>query len=283
MADTAFQTMYRQEHIAGFEQRQSLLRGTCTTQTETRGNSVVFLVAGSGDDEAVTRGTNGLIAPNSDDLTQVTCTLEEWHDLRRRTGFNIFASQGDGRRIMQENTMAVMNRKIDSQIIAQLNTATNDTGAAQTANLKLVMKSLAILGNNSVPIDGRISAVVSPSFLAYLMMAEEFSSAEYISRKPLEGADPMWKDQPGFYRWMGINWISHPKVPGVGTAAEKCFMYHASAIGHAAPTELLTTAVGYDEEQDYSFARCSAYMNAKLLQNEGVVVMNHDGSEFVAS
>ena len=60
-------------------------------------------------------------------------------------------------------------------------------------------------------------------------------------------------------------------------------MYHASAIGHAAPTELLTTAVGYDEEQDYSFARCSAYMNAKLLQNEGVVVMNHDGSEFVAS
>ena len=32
MADTAFQTQYRQEFIAGFEQRQSLLRDTVTTE-----------------------------------------------------------------------------------------------------------------------------------------------------------------------------------------------------------------------------------------------------------
>jgi len=31
MADTAFQTQFRQEYIAGFEQRQSLLRDSVTT------------------------------------------------------------------------------------------------------------------------------------------------------------------------------------------------------------------------------------------------------------
>ena len=44
----------------------------------------------------------------------------------------------------------------------------------------------------------------------------------------------------------------------------------------------IQTAVGYDEEQDYSFARASAYMGSKLLQNTGVVIINHDGSAFAA-
>ena len=48
MADTAFQTQYRDEFIAGFEQRQSLVRGTVTTEAEVKGNSAVFLVADSG-------------------------------------------------------------------------------------------------------------------------------------------------------------------------------------------------------------------------------------------
>ena len=57
-------------------------------------------------------------------------------------------------------------------------------------------------------------------------------------------------------------------------------MYHKTAIGHAANTGGVQTPVGYNEEQDYSFARASMYMGAKLLQNSGVVVFTHDGSEF---
>ncbi len=81
MANTAFQIQYRQEFIAGFEQRQSLLRDTVTTESVIKGNQATFLIADSGDATAVTRGVDGLIPSRHDDLTQTTATLVEWHDL----------------------------------------------------------------------------------------------------------------------------------------------------------------------------------------------------------
>ena len=47
-------------------------------------------------------------------MTQNTATLTEWHDLVRKTRFNIFQSQGDQRRLMQETTRKVLNRRIDA-------------------------------------------------------------------------------------------------------------------------------------------------------------------------
>ncbi len=47
MAENAFQTMYRNEFIAKFEQRVSLVRKTVTTEAEVKGNTAVFLTAGS--------------------------------------------------------------------------------------------------------------------------------------------------------------------------------------------------------------------------------------------
>lgn len=282
MADTAFQIQYRQEAIATFEQHQSLVRDFVTTEAVIKGNQATFLVAGSGGASAVTRGVDGLIPARADDLTQTTATLSEWHDLVRKTQFNVFASQGNQREIMQKTTMAVINRKIDSDIITLLNTGTQDTGTASTASLQMVVRSQAILGNNGVPFDGGITALITPAFLGYLQMTKEFGSADYVTKKPLDGANPNWADAPGFYRWMNINWITHPNLPGVGTSAEKCFMFHKSAIGHAANKEGMQTPVGYDEEQAYSWARASIDMGGVLLQNSGVVVMNHDGSAFAA-
>jgi hypothetical protein len=282
MADTAFQTQYRAEFIAGFEQHQSLLRGTVTTEAVIKGNSAVFLVADSGAATATTRGVNGLIPARADNLTQNTCTLSEWHDLVRKTGFNVFASQGDQRAIMQKTTMSVLNRKMDSQIITELNTGTNDTGATKTASYNLVVRGQVILGNNGVPWDNWITLLCTPAFLGYLKQSKEFSSAEYVGSKPLDGNAPNWRDQPLAYRWDNMMVIVHPNLPGVGTSAEKCFLYHRDSIGHAMDTAGLKTPVGYDEEQDYSFARASAFMGAKLLQNSGVVVFNHDGSAFAA-
>ena len=282
MADTAFQIQYRQEAIATFEQHQSLVRDFVTTEAVIKGNQATFLVAGSGGATAVSRGVNGLIPARADDLTQNTATLVEWHDLVRKTNFNVFASQGNQREIMQKTTMAVINRKIDSDIITLLNTAMQDTGAAATANLQLVIRSQAILGNNDVPFDGGITALITPAFLGYLQMTKEFGSAEYVSKRPLDGAQANWSDSPGFYRWMNINWITHPNLPGKGTSAEKCFMFHKSAIGHAANKDGMQTPVGYDEEQAYSWARASIDMGGVLLQNSGIVVMNHDGSAFAA-
>lgn len=275
MPDHAYQTQYRDEFIAGFEQTQSLVRNTVTTETQIKGNTATFLVADSGDATAVTRGLNGLIPARTDNLTQYSTTLVEWHDLVRRTSFNLFASQSDGRRIMQDTSMGVINRKIDSDIITELNTATQDTGTAQTANLNLVMWGLTILGNNDVPIDSNISALITPAFHAYLMQTKEFANVEYVNNKPFAGT-------PMAYRWAGVNFIVHPNLPGKATNAEKCFLYHKNAIGHAVNTGGIDTKVGYDDEQDYSFARCTVFMGSKILQNSGIVVLNHDGSAYAA-
>jgi hypothetical protein len=279
MAETAFQKQYRQEFVGAFEFGQSMLRTTTTTEMVRQGNEAIFLVAGTGGASAVTRGVNGLIPSRSDDLTQTTATLVEWHDKVRRTRFNIFGSQGDGRKIMQDGTVKVLNRKIDDLILAALGTATNDTGSATTASLALVAKAKAILGVNDVPVEeeDNMFGVMSPAMEAYLLQDDGYSSADYVEMKPLVG--PARKMR----RWAGINWMVHSRVSGVGTSAEKCFVYHRSSIGHAADVENVKAIPGYNEEEDYYWARTSLFMGSALLQNSGVCVINHDGSAMVAS
>jgi hypothetical protein len=100
---TAAQIQFRDEFIASFERRQSVLRDTVTTEAVIKGNQATFLVSGSGGARASRRGANGYIPARQNDNTQITVTLEEAHDLVRHTNFDIFASQGDQRLIMQEN------------------------------------------------------------------------------------------------------------------------------------------------------------------------------------
>lgn len=283
MAETAFQIQYRQQFIDGFEVRSSLLRDSVTTEATIKGNTATFLVADSGGATAKTRGTNGLIPARADNLTQPTATLVEQHDLVRKTGFNIFASQGNQVEIMQRTSMGVINRRVDSDIITILDTATNDTGASATASLDMVVHALTILGNNDVPLDGQVWAAITPAFLGYLMKTKEFGSADYVTRRPLDGDNPGFDNQPGFYDWMNVKWVVHPALTGVGTTTEDCYMYHRSAVGHAINVGDIDAMVGRDEEQDYSWARSTYYGGGSLLQNSGIVNMNHDGSGFAAS
>lgn len=280
MSDTAFQIQYRQELIEAFEQHQSLLRETVTTEAVIKGNQAVFLVAGSGGAEAVSRGINGRIPARGDDLTQNTATLREWHDLVRKTNFNIFASQGNQREVMQMTTMAVINRKIDSLIITELATGTVAVGAGAVPSVSMFQNGRVKLSNAAVPWDSRVTLLCQPSFIAYLEQAPEFTNAQYVDIRPYAGTTASWQDKPMAYRWRNCLIIEHPNLPGRGTSSETSFMFHKSAIGHAIDTGGLQSEVGRDAEQDYSFARCTAYMGSKLLQNAGVVVFTADGSAY---
>jgi hypothetical protein len=281
VVDNPYQTQYHDEFIAAFEARATLLRETVTTKVQIKGNTAVFLVAGSGGATAVTRGANGLIPARADDNTQNSVTLGEWHDLVRKTGYNIFASQGDQRQIMQMTTMAVMNRKIDDQIITKLNTGTVTVGAAgATPTVSLFQNGRVKLSNASVPWDSNITFLCQPSYLAFLEQAPEFSNAEYVDVKPMTGSDqnPSWRDKPMAYRWRNALIIEHPNLPGKATTSEKSFLYHKTSLGHAANSGGISTAVGYNDEQDYTYARVTCFMEALLLQNAGVVVFTTDGT-----
>lgn len=279
MTVQAAQTAYRDEQIAAFEEGQSWLRATCAQEYTKKGNTVTFLVNGTGGATAVTRGQNGLIPARTPSNTQLSATLQEWHDLQQLTNFDIFASQGDQRKAMQSGCVKVINRKIDADIIEQLDTATVDTGASATASVDLIMKSLTILGNAEVPVEeeDKMFGVITNGFWAYMMQTPEFTSGDWVEYKPYAGAvKRMWN-------WAGVNWIRHPNLSGVGTATEKCYLYHSDAIGHALDLAGMNAEIGRDGEHDYSWARCSGYFGSKLLQNSGIVQMKHDGSAYVGA
>lgn len=269
---------YRQEFVASFEQRTSPLKATTTKETVIKGNEAVFLVAGSGGDTAVTRGTNGQIPYGNPTNTQITATLVEKHAPYELTGFNIFASQGDQRRVMQMNSMAVINRDIDDTILAALASATQDYGSG-TATLNTVLGAQAILGNNDVPIEeeDNMFAIISPAFRAYLMQTTEFASGDYVEVKQFGG--PARR----MFRWNGINWIVSSRITGLGTASELCYMFHRAALGYAINVGEESIYIGYDEKQDLSWSRATVYHAAKILQDTGIVKITHDGSGFAAT
>jgi len=282
MADSAFETRYRQEVIAGFEQRQSLLRRSVTTESMVKSGSAVFLVQDSNSATAANRGLNGLLPYRANNLTQSTATLKEWHDPVRMTGFNIFASTDGIVSQMQADSIGTINRKSDDDIIAIADTCSNDTGAATTMSLDLFLFAKVILGVNEVEHDGQICAVMTPAAMAYLHQTTEFGSSDYVTQKPMQTGTAFYDDTVKVYDFLGVKIIEHPRLTGVGTSAEKCFMYHRRSIGHAIDSGGIQTYMDYNKEHDYSYVRTSAYFASVKLQNSGGVLINHDGSAYAA-
>ena len=276
MAVEAAVVQYRQQFVDQFEGRVSLLRNACVKESVIKGNQATFLVAGSGTDTAVTRGTNGQIPYNNPTNSQVTATLVEKHAPYELTGFNVFASQGDQKQVMRNASMNVINRDIDLTILAELANATIDTGAYATASVAMVEKAKGYLANNDVPVEeeDNMFAIVSGGFMAYLRQAKEFSHASYVDIKTYAGATRK------VLRWAGVNWLTSARVTGVGTSTELCYLFHRNAIGYAVNVGEDNIFIGYDEKQDISWTRATVFHGAKILQNTGIVQMKHDGSAF---
>lgn len=271
---------FREDLVPAFEQKMSLLKLTTTKETMNKGNSVVFDVNGSATDTAVTRGSNGDIPYGNPTNNQVPCNLVEKHAPYAITGFNAFASQGPQVAKMREQCIRVINRDIDLTLLAELANATQDFPAsAQTAGLATVLGAQAILGYNDVDVDeeDNMFCIMSPGFRAYLLQTSEFSSGDYVNTKPLDG--PVRR----FWRWAGMNWIMSNRLTGSATASELCYMYHRSALGYAVNLGEEQVFAGFNEEQGRSWARAEVYHGAKILQNNGIIKITHDGSAFVAT
>jgi hypothetical protein len=192
-----------------------------------------------------------------------------------KTGFNIFQSQGNQHKLMQDTTRMVLNRRLDQDIIDVLDTATNNLGSSGAPiSLNTVARALTTLGEAEVPVEEEDSmfAVCTPAVRGYLMQIPEFNSVDYVEMKFLNGASKR------VMRWAGFNWIFHPNLTGVGTASEKCYFYHKNSIGSAFDMENLKVGIGYDDEDDYSWARASSFTGSVMLQQPGVVQFLHDAS-----
>jgi len=90
---------------------------------------------------------------------------------------------------MQETCRKVLNRRIDADIIEELDTATNNLGAATTMSLSVVASAMTTLGENEVSCEeeDKMFAVATPAVRGYLMQIPEWISADYVDIKVLSG------------------------------------------------------------------------------------------------
>lgn len=262
---------YIEEYVPVFERSQSPLRASTFTKTNINAKTAVFLVSGTASATAQERGSNGLLVASQNSNTQNSCVLKDINHLREGTKFSWDLSQGDQRLIAAKGSANALYRKMDDQIIAQFDTATV-TQTATTASLSWVMDALATLAEADVPVDEEenMFALATVKAMSYLMQIPEFASADYVENKALDGSVKKVK------RWAGFNWIFHTGLTGKGTSSANCFFYHRHAMGHACDNESLDVDAGFDRKQNMYWDRATAWCEAKLLQDSGIVLAYHN-------
>jgi hypothetical protein len=274
------QAMYRQEFVSGFEQKQSALRDTVLTEVMVKGVSATFLVTGVSTGSGVgmiNRGVDGRIPARTRTDAQVTTTLKEMHDLQQETSFNIFVGQSDRRRIMQESAIKIANQEIDKNILLALSAASNsyNSGSAVTPTKGKILDMISELWKNEIDETDQITFVWTPKSFARLQTILEITSKDYVTASPLAG------NTMSSFMWGGAKHLMSNRLTGKGTSTAQNYVYAKNAVGHAIDTAGIQTAVGYNEEMDYSFARATMFHNSVILQQGGVLkVITDDTAVF---
>lgn len=271
MAYPVTATQYKDEWIYDFQRGETYLKDTVSRETIVDGHSsATFAIAGqsSGMSE---RGVNGLIPTRNSNDRQVNIPLREKHSLENQTSFNVFTSQGGKlRQRMQKNSRLDAVREIDDEIIRALSTATNvyNSGTAVTMTLSRMVDIVSDLWEGNV--DERVTFLHTPKSWARLLLMPNFTSSDYVDRKPLMDEAP----RPLIYAnaWHML----HNGLPGRTGATAQMFVYAKSAVGHALATDEIKVAAGYNDEQDYSWDRATIYHGAAILQQAGVLKVIHD-------
>ena len=271
MSSPISKRQYREEWVVAFQRGETYLKHGVTKEQQISGNQAVFAIQAEAP-AMVSRGVNGLIPSRNRIDTQVTINLKERHTKETRTSFNIFTAQSDIREAMQNAGALTAAREIDDEIITALQTATNDfnSGTAITTTAGTMAQIKANLLNNDVYANDMITFLHTPMSWERLLLVEQFSNADYVDVKPLMG------DAEAPKKWNGAIHVLHTGLPGAGTADAKCYAFGKAAVGHSINQGEIRTAVGYDEEDDYSYARHTIFHGAVILQQSGVIEWTHD-------
>lgn len=268
---------YRDEWITEFQRGETYLKDTVTREIIIEGrSSATFAIAGqsSGMSE---RGVQGLIPTRNATDRQVTLPLKEMHTLENQTGFNVFTAQSAGLRpAMRTRSRMDAVREIDDEIIRALSAATNvyNSGTAITMTLGRMVDIISDLWEGNV--DERVTFLHTPKSWARLLTMPNFTSSDYVDRKPLMQEAP----RPVIYAnaWH----MMHNGLPARTGALAQMFVYAKSAVGHALANGEIQVAAGWNDEQAYSWDRATIYHRAGILQQAGVLKVIHDDTAAIS-
>lgn len=269
--------VYRREFVEAYMVGATLLADRFTEETMTMGRSAVFDVATLGGRMQV-RSIDGRIPRRSRSDTQVTCTIDERVAKEEVTDFEAFTSQADERAKINRSIMASVNEEIDYHVLTELaNATTSYSASAAPITLDTATKVIGTLVQNKVPIGAQnLTWIISPMMEAKFQTLQGYSSAEYVSTKPLETGGNQYDGSRKIKSWLGAGLIVHPNLPGVGTSSCTTYLVHRSALGLAVPTKRIQYEFGRIPGELADCAVAGLMMGAKILQNAGILKFLHN-------
>lgn len=233
--DQAFIKSYEDKVHLVFQRIGSYLRETVRFRPDVVGSTTTFQKIGTG--VATTKARHGTITPMNQTHTAHEATLSDfyagdWVDKLDEAKINI-----DERDALATSGAFALGRKVDSQIDTLLAAANTDNVTITVTSSGAVRAGLLQMAANlyagNVPNDGMVYGALSAVMWARAMAVEDFSSSDFIGSNGL----PFTEGVPTggrFKDWMGVKWVMHTGLTGVGTATANSYVWHKNSIGYAA-------------------------------------------------
>ncbi len=227
---TAFITGYEREVHEAYQRRGSKLSQTVLHAEGVVGSTHVFQKVGKG--VAGTKSRHSDITPMNVEHTNVTATLVDNYAGDFIDKLDLDKLNIDERRVIINAGAAALGRKVDTDIITQMDATTTTNTTATVMTLTKVFAAHATLGSNDVFEAGKMWAIVPYTEWNDLLAITQFASADYVTDLPfLEGHEAK--------RWMGTTWLPHTGLDAlVSGSVAKSFWWHEDAIGQAQGSEV---------------------------------------------
>lgn len=260
--DNVFVKQFEADVHLAYQQMGTKLRATVRSKSGIVGASTTFQKVGRG--VASTKSRHGIVPVMNLNHEPVECMLQDYYAGDWVDALDELKTNIDERRVVASAGAYALGRKTDELIIGAMSTATADTGDYTTALTKdLILSAVEILNANDVPDDGRRFAVVGVQQWNQLLGLDEFVSADYV------GDDLPLVSGGASKKWLGITWLLHNGLPQA-TGGRDCFVYHASAVGHACGQEVKSD-ISWHGERAAHFISNSMSQGACLIDNAGIV------------
>ncbi|MEQ9487465.1 MAG: phage capsid protein [Alphaproteobacteria bacterium] len=263
----SFVRQYERDVHDEFQRMGTLLLNGVRHQKNVVGKSTTFQKIGKG--AASTKARHGVVSPMNQDHTAIECAIQDFYAGDWVDKMDLQKSEVEERNAVAVSGAYAIGRKIDELIIDQLDTTSQTpvswtvTSAATVRNSMLAM--VQALWANDVPQDGQVWGALTPAAWALALTVEEFASGDFVGNQKLPFALPQETRA-----WLGVKWVMHTGLTGVGTNAAKVFVWHKNAVGFAQNGQVDVDISWHGDRAAY-FVNHMVGGGACLIDDQGVI------------
>lgn len=221
---------YRADIKEAYQRKMSKYDSLVTLESGVIGDSTYFNTSTAGG-EAQAKAFLGRIPRIGGGLDRVKCDLTTEYASDEIDEQQLSKTKANGELIIAINTMAAIERKRDSKIIAAMDTTTSEIVHGSTGFTQDKVEELWQLFSDNLVFEYGETPIVSVGTKQWidLMSIDEFKNADYIG--PGDMPFIQTKAQQGRF-WYDMIFRVDPKLP-VNANIRKCFAHVPSAVGLA--------------------------------------------------